>query len=220
LKKLIFFILSVLSYQTLLSQSVIPKFGVTQTTVDFSDELSSGTDISERYGMIVGLGVEFPLNKWLSVTPELLFQQKGWKQKFSYADSAGSNNYKLNYIEVPVLVKFKLGFFYLNAGPYGAVAMGGKLKYKYYASGQKHIDSNQILLGRNNTTNPDILYLDNAFDAGVKVGFGFKVFNRVYLDFRYSMSFVNIYNEQNWLDDNKSKTKGFEITIGFPSPRE
>jgi hypothetical protein len=108
----------------------------------------------------------------------------------------------------------------LNAGPYGAIAMGGKAKYKYVVSGQKIVDSDKILLGRTNTSDPNTIYLDNAFDAGLKAGFGFKLFNRMYLDFRYSMSFINIYNEQTGLNNNKSKNKGFEITVGFPSPRE
>jgi hypothetical protein len=219
-KKLIIVGLLLISFNVLLAQSVIPKFGVTQTTVDFSDELSTGSDIKERYGMVIGFGVDIPLYKKLSVQPELLFQQKGWVQKFSYPDSVGTNKFKINYLELPVLLKLKLGFFYLNAGPYAAIAMGGKMKYTRVVSGQKYIDSEKILLGRTNTSEPNTIYLDNAFDAGLKAGFGFKIFNRVYLDFRYSMSFVNIYNEQTGLNNNKSKNKGFEITVGFPSPRD
>lgn len=221
LKKNIFFVLFFLSGNVLFGQAVIPKFGLTVTTADFSKQRAAGDDINYKYGYMAGMGIEFPIGKVLAIQPELLFHQKGWTSNYSSPTETRKEIYRLNYMEVPLLIKAKIGMFYINAGPYAAVGIRGVYKYSDDNAGVKSGGHQFIRFTENQSDPTRYKYIDNPFDFGVAGGFGFKILNRVYLDFRYGKSIRNFYTKTNTgITDNFSRNRGFEITLGFPSPRD
>jgi hypothetical protein len=219
-KYLIISIFFLSCYHHLLAQAIIPKFGITMNTVNFSEALSAGYDISGKYGTIIGLAVDFPVNKFLDIQPGLFFHEKGWVEKYSSSNFTETGQYRLNYIEVPVMAKVKYKMVYILAGPFGAIGIRGVYRYSredhgVQSAGHRYVRFNQ------NKFSPDYEYMDNDFDFGLQGGIGVKIMKRVNLEIRYSQSFANIYQKgTGYTNDNTSRNKGFQLTIGFPSPKD
>lgn len=65
-------------------------------------------------GFHAGAFVSFFLGDNFAIQPEVLFSSQGAK----YEDAANKQNLKLNYINVPVMLKYRFnGGFYVEAGP-------------------------------------------------------------------------------------------------------
>lgn len=75
---------------------------------------------SERIGFHAGVFAQAPLGESFAVQPELLYMTKGASADYNVAGFInGTNTFKLNYVELPVLATFKLGqAVELQAGPY------------------------------------------------------------------------------------------------------
>jgi hypothetical protein len=95
--------------------------------VDFSSfngsdaDLSSvGFDKGSSTGFIGGVFVDIPAGKSLVFEPELLYVNKGATYSLNVSGASGDLNLNLNYIEVPVLLRYNFkpsGGLYLLIGP-------------------------------------------------------------------------------------------------------
>jgi hypothetical protein len=196
------------------AQRVMPKFGISKSTVEFSDLLKDGAVIQEKLGVVVGVAVELPISKRIAFQPEILFHQKGWVKKIEKNDR--TETYSLNYFELPLMLKLKLSVFHFNAGPFVSYGYDGTYKYKETVLGKANNENGGIRFGKTpkEVTSGDI-YLDNNFDYGIQAGFGFTLIKKMTFDIRYSLSYNDIY--ANHPGDHTSRNKGFQLTIGFPS---
>src|SRR5688572_20038888 len=98
------------------AQSITPKFGITYSKTSRSDEPTSAhyREVNFRSGFMAGLALELPLQDTYFFQTELLYVQKGQKASErgkettpnSYYHSA---NLKLDFIEIPMLFKMKMG---------------------------------------------------------------------------------------------------------------
>ena len=87
------------------------KAGLNVSDVRYSDEdaPSIGEETGALLGVVAGAFVEFPVSPAVAIRPEVLFSQKGFSFSGSFED--GSNaftydvNYRVNYLEVPVLAQ-------------------------------------------------------------------------------------------------------------------
>jgi hypothetical protein len=222
LKKLILFVITI-SYSILgNAQAIIPKIGISQSTVTFSDQIRNGATVNSKTGLVVGFGIELPVNKYIAVQPEVLFHQKGWIDHAKTTGRTAKETFTLNYVEIPVLLKLKVSILHLHAGPFVAFGIGGKYRYTETIQGVKSSGSEKIRFGKrlqSSASSTDI-YFDNAVDAGIQMGFGLTLFKIAVLDFRYSRSLVDIYDQQPGLSDNKSRNNGYQFTVGFPMPKD
>jgi len=78
-----------------------------------------------RKGLVAGAFLAFPLGGPLSLQPEALFAQKGSAYDFSDLDTT----IKLDYVEVPLLLKARFGVGirpYVFAGPYVGFRLSAK----------------------------------------------------------------------------------------------
>jgi hypothetical protein len=154
----------------------------------------SQVDGDEKYGFKkVGLNIgpsviiPFGKNKKWSVTMEILFSQLGSRQKEQYAndsiaDTTTSEYYdgyklKLNYVQIPVMIHFK---------DKNIVAAGVGFLYGQLVSAQEWEDYNDLRgLFKTGTTlrSP---YTMSDLQAIVDVRF--RLYQRLWIDFRYSYS--------------------------------
>lgn len=105
-----------------------------------------GEKPSGRPAFYAGATLNFPLSEVWSVQPGLILTGKGVKEKESYSETSGgvTSSYAIDaklsplYLEVPLNITagFDLGIgkFILGAGPYYAIGIAGKYKYKLNAS--------------------------------------------------------------------------------------
>jgi len=224
MKKIFFVFLCFLGY-AIQAQTIIPKVGATYSTLAFEDD----DDVEAKIGLSFGVGFNFLLTDRISLQPELNFVQKGYSESSSftvfpygggfYTINSSEEN-KMNYLQLPVLVKFTFGKFYLNAGPSLGFGLKGKgtsefnevgedgFGYSYEYSNNAKYD---ILFEKRpeNYEGPDN-YVDNRMNFSVQVGGGITLMEKLNIDVRYGHGFSTLF------DDFKTKHRVFQVTLGVP----
>ncbi|MDX1640470.1 MAG: porin family protein [Balneolaceae bacterium] len=153
-----------------------------------------------KVGFAAGIYGDFPINRILSIQPEVVFVQKGGEESNS---SVGTSSITLNYVDVPLLLKINApleGNFkpYIFGGPYAG----------YLVDASSEADGNSV----------DINELLEELHYGLKVGVGIRLGNIV-VDARYDMGYADIYAED--VDfgggdaDVKLLTEGIIISVGI-----
>ena len=114
-------------------------FFATAAMAQFSIGVKAGANISKvdgksfkdefQYGYHLGGFVNVPVGGRFSIQPEVLFNQYQTKTDSSFSHIyenafSGTNNVKLNYLSIPLLLNYKLGsFLSLQAGPMFSILM-------------------------------------------------------------------------------------------------
>ncbi|MGQ7946854.1 porin family protein [Flavobacterium sp. WC2509] len=130
-----------------------------------------------------GIYASFPITDLIAIQPEILYSQKGAELKYDNAFATGEAKFKLNYIEVPVLVKFNLTEnLNIHAGPYVAYLVDAQVKNNSEGGSFNFED---------NYNNDDF----NKFDAGLSGGIGLE-FNSVGFGARYNYGLSKIGKEK------------------------
>jgi len=169
-------------------------------------------------GLKLGGVVDFSFSQSLSFQPGIFFSQKGAITTLMFADSLGSTSIKrkirINYLEIPLNVLFKLGYshgghFEIGGGPYLAFAVGGKesLKITQLATGATQDTSSSLSIG------------DAATDDVKKIDFGFNFTGGyqwkagVILRAQLGFGIPDILPQGN--SDNHMRNWGFGISAGY-----
>ncbi len=162
-------------------------------------------------GALLNVGIVEGL---LSIQPEVLFSQKGFK----YADASYSvlgNTYHYtgkrtyNYIDVPVLLKVKAAGLFFEAGP----------QYSYLLNVRDNTTttSNGSTVGNSSgTQNLDHVHRN---EIGYAAGLGFESATGVFLDLRYNGSFTDFAKDGYQDSDLKNaRNSVFQASVGFLLP--
>ena len=89
-------------------------------------------------GLLVGAFVRWRPSERIAIQPELVFSQQGATNKANYLGNEATDKVKLNYINIPVLLKVYLGnVVNIQVGPQvGFVVSGRRVgQYGYYTGG-------------------------------------------------------------------------------------
>jgi hypothetical protein len=218
----IFLFVCVLGATTLFAQpTLMPRAGVSISNIALSDELKEFLgDNESSIGFVIGAGVEFPIaGELLALQPELLFHQRGSKLTFDEDGFSQEMTVKLNYLELPVLLKAKFGMFSVYAGPSIAYGIGGSYKSKYSYQGQTFEETGKVKFGDEpDNFEGDDIYVDNALDYNANIGAGVKL-GPVIIDLRYVLGLANIQDEDpDFSGDWKFQNRSIMATVVFPIP--
>ncbi|WP_438966623.1 porin family protein [Flavobacterium sp.] len=130
-----------------------------------------------------GLYANLPVTNFISIQPEFLFSRKGSELTYNNALADGTAKFKLNYIEVPVLLKLNLTRnLNIHAGPYFAYLIDAQVTNET-ASGNFNFEDN--------FNNDDF----NKFDAGIAVGAGLD-FDMIGIGARYNYGLSTVGKER------------------------
>lgn len=190
---------------------------------NFKDGIKDYMDFKSRVGFHVGVIADVELSEKFYLQPGLYFTTKGLKAE----DKEGSYfdiKYNLNYLELPILASYRFNLsdnvqWQINAGPYFAVGVGGKVKetefdsyedkkfeYEYDAFGVADEDSDEEKGGL------------KRFDAGLSFGTGIT-YNKIYFGIKYDLGLANIADKKAWTDENgkgqKIRNRNFAISVGY-----
>jgi len=162
------------------------KGGYNLSSVSFD-----GTSETDKLnGFHIGVYGESYIGNHLSIQPEILYSQQGYK----IIDNSGTYTQKLDYINVPLMLKlYPVKSFFLEAGP----QIGFSISHK------ETFDSGFVLYDTDKEFEP------NNFDWGVNLGAGFKSDAGVSLGARYHLGQSDIY------DNDKPKNRVLQIYLGF-----
>lgn len=221
MKKVILFICLFSLSAGVTAQKFIPKAGISVANINFSDDIKNEQsptydDTKPKLGFVLGLGVEFSFSDLLSIQPEILFHQKGFKVDISEQGETYTETNTLNYIEVPVMARLNFGNFYANAGPIIGLGIGGSYEYKYEGSGFSFSESGKFKFGSEPANyEGDDIYVDNALEFGFGIGAGYKILGKIMIDLRYSIGLSSILDDQQGLDA-RTTNNSLQFTVGVP----
>ncbi|MFD0836837.1 porin family protein [Mariniflexile aquimaris] len=162
------------------------KGGYNLAAVSFDGETETG----QRHAFHIGFYGESFMSESAALQIELLYSQQGYELK----DSGGTFTQKLDYINLPLLLKlYPDESFFLEVGPQVGLAISHKEEF----------DSNFGLFDTSQEFEPQ------NFDWGMNFGAGFKTNSGVSLGVRYHLGLGNVY------DDGNPKNRVWQFSIGF-----
>ena len=178
-----------------------PKIGPT-AGLNLSTMTLKTMGISLDPKMLVGFNVgaisEFNLKGNLYLQPAILFSTKG--SKFSALEE--EMTITPGFVDVPVNAVYKFGTgstkFFLDAGPYFAYGIGGKVDY-----GSESAD---IVYGSDESSDM------KAFDYGLNVGGGVEI-NRLIISVHYGLGLANLAPVTT--DDTKMKNNVIGLSVSY-----
>lgn len=161
------------------------KFGF-KGGVNFSNLYTDDVeDNNVLTGFNVGLFARLPITQTFAIQPELLYTTKGAELEYNNAFVNGTSTFKLNYLELPVLLVINVSEnFSVHGGPYIAYLIDGKATN----------DSQGTLFDVENTLDNDDY---NKFDSGVAFGIGYDT-DTVGFGVRYSYGLQKVGKQRNY----------------------
>ena len=174
-------------------------------------------DFKNRVGFNIGLIYDWGISESFYIQPGLYFTTRGAKIEESEEDYKYEEKWKLNYLQIPILASYRIALtdnvkWHINAGPYLAIGVGGKVKWEetydgdtdkgdYKAFGTADEDSDEEKGGL------------KRFDAGLSFGTGVSI-NKFYIGLTYDLGLVNAADKDTW-KDYKMRNRNFSIGVGY-----
>lgn len=184
--KLIILIAFLSSYNYSISQNDL-QFGI-KTGLNLSI-LNRVVELETRRSVHIGFLSEFPISKFFSIQPELMYSSQGT----SFSEDA----LKLNYFILPIMAKYyfvdQISF---EAGP----------QFGYLLSAKSEFSEQD---------NSDVTYQYRDLDFGVSLGFGYKLNSGINFSLRYYFGLASIYYYTDFGYDWKISNRVFQVSIGY-----
>lgn len=162
------------------NNNVNPEYGI-KGGFNMSNLYSSdANDENILYGFNAGLYATLPISDFIAIQPEILFTTKGAKLGYNNALASGESKFRLNYIEVPLLVRVNITRnFNIHAGGYASYLVSSKVTGRGDFNFEQEIDTNDL----------------NKFDAGLSAGVGVD-FDPISIGLRYNYGLTTIGKER------------------------
>lgn len=193
------------------------KTGIGFATFSGVDTDSLEGDLGSILSIPIGLLYEISINDKLSVQPELLFRQKGFKVVGLFDDNGNTfklkSKFVVNYLELPILFKYHLGDdpeevrFFASAGPSFAFATSAYRIARITGLGQTDRQ-------RQPAEWDQLAY--NRFETSLDLGLGIKIpvdAGVLEFDARYLLGLTNVNKEEALNDVNYNRAYSF--TMGY-----
>ncbi|RAV99129.1 porin family protein [Pseudochryseolinea flava] len=227
MKKVFFLTSLVLCAYVLQAQTLIPRVGLTLSKIH--SDLSLGE--KPAAGLMVGVGYAINLSNALAIQPEISFVQKGAKGEvddfieFEGTSVSIANRTRLDYLELPVLLKFTVGSekikMHYIGGPALAMCIGGKAEtrqtMKTPNGSNTESETYGIKFGDVDPEDEENAYIKSRFDFGFQIGTGITIMEKVQIEFRYSHSFVNLASQSEFVErESKATNRVLQFSVGIP----
>lgn len=217
---LAFSVISIATAQISVGLEVGPNFATQTSDVD-------GFDAGGTTGFYFGVPVDIMIADNICVQPSLAFMQKGSSTTYEvsvpgFYETSVEGDFKLNYIEIPILVNYIIGTNnikpYVGLGPSIGFGMG------YKSSGTSTTTTTDPFTGVETTTTDDFDEDGSFEDAGLK-GIDFSLLiqagammadvgpGSLGLNLGYFLGLANIND-----GDDKLNNRGFKVSVSYKFP--
>jgi hypothetical protein len=173
--------------------------------VNFSNLYTDNVDDNNVLtGFNAGLYAKLPVTNNIAIQPEIYYTTKGAEVVYNNAFANGTAQFKVNYVEVPVLLVMNLtDNFNIQFGPYAAYMVSGKTT------------NNSNLFASEGELDTDDF---NKFDAGLAAGVGID-FELLNFGVRYNYGLTKVGKERNYNGTNytypDAKNSVLNFYVGF-----
>lgn len=191
------------------------------TITEIQEELDPDFDLKSITGLNLALFAEFGLTDGFAIQPEINFIQKGSTVEASFTGNADVKiEARINYLEVPVLAKFRFGSDKLDiqvfAGPSIGYALSGRAKTTL--AGVKASEKIEF----DNDIDDDGVR-DQRWDISAVLGLGGSMSagpGQIVLDVRYGLDFTDFskFKDGRPEDYQRSYNRGLGISLGYQIP--
>jgi hypothetical protein len=213
MKKLTLFVLAVLSFTFAQAQSA--KIGL-KAGLNYSNiagDLQHEDVYQNKLGFNGGITANFALtsDNFLSIQPELLYSQKGYKYRDEeYRDILGrqikhKGTMNFNYLDLPVLLKVNAGGLFFEAGPQLSYLVG--VRDNTETSVNNNTDHDYRKINKDNLAELEIGYV---------AGLGFQATNGFSLGLRYNGGISDLAKSDPNNDELvNARHSAFQLQLGF-----
>lgn len=163
----------------------------------------SNSDINLDYTLnrYIGITYTFPLNKRLSLEPQIIYNRKGAKGNYNLPSIyQGEIRFKFDYLEIPLLLNiYTKSRFDIVFGCYTSILLNTKFDF-----------SNPFIYGTGELNDNDF----EKFDMGFITGMSYKL-KRIKITLKYSQGLIDVSKNGNsflFLDDAKNSTISLSFT--------
>ena len=158
-----------------------PVINLVSTNLNYGSANSGLSDYKKSVlGAQVGVSFQAGITSAFSLVPEFYFSMKGGKLKTGNPLTVDESTIRLYAFEIPILARFHISEFHVNAGP--------SIAYNFY--GTRNINDKTSDLTFNSSNNGF-----KRFEAGLQAGGGYTFHTRtkrITLDLRYNYGLTNI----------------------------
>lgn len=183
-----FFGVSTLSAQEYVVFGAKGGLNFTNMTSDGFEENNSMT------GFHLGVLAEIPVSDMFSLQPEVLYSTQGTDASSSFNGNNINGEYRLDYIQVPIIAKFYLlGGLAVEVGP----------SFNFLVNEEVNIGS----------VTSDTEF-GSTFEFGGAFGASYKLPGGIFASARYTRGFTDAFNSDNW-DEDAVNNNGFQIGVGW-----
>lgn len=202
------------------AQVITPKLGLSISSISDNGKFAPPPlTLSGTRGYCFGVALNLFPGKIISVQPELLFHQKGYKM----FDPDLINDALFNYVDLclPVTMTFgrkpsdgKAPFasFFIKAGPFIARAVGGKLVNR---DPYGQVNRLKVKYGpSDDSSNDPIHYVDHKLNLGVNLSAGITILKMFVFEVRAGKSLTNVYNDKD--AGMKTRFNTLQFMVGVP----
>jgi hypothetical protein len=201
-------VLTFMAFTSSKAQENGPKFGI-KGGVNFSNLYTDNVDDNNVLtGFSVGLFAKLPITGSIAIQPEIYYTTKGAEVIYNNAFVDGTARFKLNYIEVPVLLVANVTKnFNIQVGPYASYLVSGKTTNESNGGTfdfQNNLDANDF----------------NRLDAGIAGGIGIDL-ESVSFGARYNYGLTKVGKERDYsgttytFPDAKNSVLNFYAAFSF-----
>ncbi len=175
-----------------------------------------------RIGFHVGAIAELQINEAFSVQGEVVYSTQGTAMNSKYKDAKGDMTGKwainIDYLNVPLLVKYTISGVSLEVGPQFGFLLSGKgyeyengelKKFKNYDDKGKVISEQDY----EDFTEGDDKF--SSFDLGLAIGASYKI-NNIYAGVRYNLGFSDLRDKRKEHEKDQFLKNGvLQVSVGY-----
>lgn len=181
-----------------------PKAGISIANLHADNDDQNDQISGVKAGLVVGAFAEYRAVKWFAVSADVLFARKGAQNKFKASTSEFNteteNNFKLSYIDVPVLANFYVTKrLALKAGIQPSFLVGAKNKVSVTTNGESAKETVDLKDGL------------NKVDFAIPVGISYSFKMGLILDLRYHIACTDLLKNGDYKLTNRVAT----LTVGW-----
>lgn len=192
--------------------AAILKGGVNFANISNNDE--GGYDDSRMLtGFHAGVIADLNLTEFLAIQPGLLYSSKGIR----FENDVQELSFNPRYLELPVNLVFKTptgeSKFFIGAGPYVAMGIGGKFKGEglfNFSSDIQFSDDDPLTAEEEGAG----AFIVRRFDYGLNAIAGIEASNLV-LSAGYGLGLAKVQSGSNSSSDQNNKHRVFSLSLGF-----
>ncbi len=209
---------------------IAPEIGVNFANLKTRVNGIDGTD-QARAGLKIGGVVDIGITRYFSFQPGIFYSVKGSKSDYiaSQTNEAGiittnevSNEYRINYLEIPLNLQFKFGrmasgYFFAGGGPYIAFALSGKVTTDNITTVDR---PNGVITTTDRSTESSLRIGDNANtddirngDVGLNLNAGYQFTQGLFLRGNAGIGFMNIMPGGDM--NNYMRNNSFALSVGY-----